>query len=86
MWDQTKINEPIDLPMKNTQSLGSVNEASDKISNEIQMPTANKVILMKQNSGVDVDEIEFEIGLESSVRKEGGEREILSSGCNVYES
>jgi hypothetical protein len=50
------------------------------------MPTANKVILMNQNSGVDVDDIEFEIGLESSIRKEGGEREILSSGCNVYES
>jgi hypothetical protein len=50
------------------------------------MPTTNKVILMKQSSGVDVDEIEFEIGLESSIRKEGGEREISSSGCNIYES
>ncbi len=41
---------------------------------------------MQQNSGIDVDDIEFDIGLESSIRKEGGEREVFSSGCNVYDS
>jgi hypothetical protein len=50
------------------------------------MPLPNKILLMKPSTGLDVDEIEFEIGLESSIRKEGGELEEISSGCNIFDS
>lgn len=41
---------------------------------------------MKPEAAVKIEDIEFELGEEGSVKKEGGEREIESSGCDIYDS
>ena len=51
------------------------------------MPQTNVVSLMKQSRGIEIAEIEFEIGVESSLRKEGGEFESCGgSDCNIQDS
>jgi len=46
--------------------------ATDRNQLGIIMPLMNKTKSMKRNSSVDLNDIEFEIGLESSIQKEGG--------------